>query len=36
MSLKDVYDWYAKEGYLTAVPHGGLTVYNYTLQKDER
>lgn len=30
MSIKEVYDWYAKEGYLTAYPRGGLTVYNYT------
>lgn len=30
MSIKKVYDWYAKEGYLTAHPCGRLTVYNYT------
>ena len=30
MSIKKVYDWYAKEGYLTASVNGGLTVYNYT------
>lgn len=30
MSIKDTYDWYAKEGYLKALPFGGLTLYNYT------
>lgn len=30
MSLKETYDWYAKEGYLTAHRQGGLTLYNYT------
>lgn len=29
MSIKEVYDWYAKEGYLTAVPNGHLTLYKY-------
>jgi RNA ligase len=28
--MKHVYDWYAKEGFLTARPFGGLTVYDYT------
>ena len=28
--MKHVYDWYVKEGYLTARPCGGLTVYDYT------
>lgn len=30
MSIKEVYDWYAKEGYLQAVPNGNLTLYKYT------
>lgn len=30
MSLKEVYDWYAKEGYLRARRQGGLTLYEYT------
>lgn len=30
MSIKDTYDWYAKEGYLKANTFGGLTLYNYT------
>lgn len=30
MTVKDTYDWYAKEGYLKAIPNGKLTLYNYT------
>ncbi len=32
MSIKEVYDWYAKEGYLNAVPSpdGTLVLYKYT------
>jgi len=30
MSLKEPLDWYAKEGYLTALRQGGLTLYKYT------
>lgn len=29
-SIKEVYDWYVKEGYLKGLTHGGLTLYNYT------
>jgi len=30
MSIKETYDYYAKEGYLKAIPYGNLTLYNYT------
>lgn len=30
MSFKEPFDWYAKEGYLTAKKLGGLTLYDYT------
>src|SRR5690349_24752498 len=30
MSIKEVYDWYAKEGYITAIPYNNLTLYKYT------
>jgi RNA ligase len=30
MSVKEAYDYYAKEGYLNAHVNGGLTLYNYT------
>lgn len=32
MKLKDIYAWYAKEGYVVAVPNGNLTLYDYTTQ----
>ncbi|RJR10696.1 hypothetical protein C4588_02780 [Candidatus Parcubacteria bacterium] len=32
MKLKETFDWYAKEGYLVAIPNGNLTLYDYTNQ----
>lgn len=29
-SMKEVYDWYVKEGYIKGVVSGGLTLYKYT------
>ena len=32
MSVKGIYDWYVKAGYLKALHQGDLTLYNYTTQ----